>query len=101
MDSRLDEFKIEDNIYLSDETIAFDREFLQKYKIKRILSLLKNKIPSDKKVDHILYKQIAVEDNKAEDIITYFPECIDFISVAQTFGKKFFSRKKHSNHKYF
>jgi hypothetical protein len=42
MDSSLDGFKankIEDNIYLGDYKTAIDKEFLEKYQIKTILSI--------------------------------------------------------------
>jgi hypothetical protein len=79
--------KIEDNIYLSDQITACDQQFLEKFQIKRILTILEDEIPYSKRVQNIYYKHISVEDKETEDIITYFPECFDFITVGQTYGK--------------
>jgi hypothetical protein len=91
MDSSLDKFnanKIEDNIYLGGYKTAIDKEFLKKYQIKRILSIHEKEIRDSQKVQNIYYKHIIVEDKKTEEIITYFPECYEYIAIAQTYGKK-------------
>lgn len=78
--------KIEDYLYLSNENTALNKVFLMKHKIKRIISLLNEPIPGSKQMANIYYKHITIEDNGTEDIITYFPECCDFISIGETYG---------------
>ncbi len=83
--------RINKNVYLGDEITAIDEEFLKKFDIKRILPILESEIPDFLKVENIFYKHISIEDEMIDDIISYFPECSDFISVAQTYGKKKFT----------
>jgi hypothetical protein len=93
MDSSLDEFnanKIEDNIYLGDFKRATDKEFLEKYQIKRILSIHEKEIRDSQKVQIIYYKHIIVEDKETQEIIIYFPEYYEFIAIGQTYGNKNF-----------
>lgn len=80
--------KIEDNVYLGDITTAQNSQFLQEFENKRILSLIDRPIDSLNKNEGIIYKQIKVEDKAHEDIISYFPECFDFILEAQKNGLK-------------
>ncbi len=78
--------KIENYLYLSNESTALNKVFLVKHKIKRIISLVNETIPRSKQMANIYYKHITVEDNKTKDIITYFPECCHFISIGETYG---------------
>jgi hypothetical protein len=78
--------EIETNIYLGDFSKASDLNFVEKYKIKRILRLIHEPINNNIRFEGILYKEIHVRDDENEDILSYFPECFEFIFKAQTEG---------------
>jgi len=82
--------KIEDNIYLGDIKTAEKPQFLQQFKINRILSLVNAPIDESNRKEGIIYKQIRFEDKQKEDFVSYFPECFHFIADAQNNSRKTF-----------
>jgi hypothetical protein len=75
--------EIETKIYLGDFSKASHLNFVQKYRIKRILRLIHEPINNNIRFAGILYKKIHIRDNENEDILSYFPECFEFIFKAQ------------------
>lgn len=84
MDDDFDEMEI--NLYLGNYETACNIDFLQKYEIKRVLSALQEQINKKSKIKGIVYKHISLWDDEREDIISYFPECCDFIFDGQLNG---------------
>ena len=79
--------EIEDHLYLGNLETACNTELIKKYKIKKLLSVLQTQIDDKHKVEGIEYKYINIWDTEQEDIISYFPECYDFIINGQLKGK--------------
>lgn len=84
--------EIEDHLFLSNLETACNTELLKKYKIKKVLSVLQTNIADKYKLPDIEYKYINIWDTEHEDIISYFPECYDFITNGVLKGKAGFGR---------
>ena len=84
MDEDMNE--IEDHLFLGNLETACNTELLRKYRITKLLSVLQTQIGHKYIVEGIQYKYINIWDTDREDIISYFPECYDFIINGQLKG---------------
>ena len=83
IDFNQDMVQIENNLYLANLETACNGQYLNKFKIKKVVSLFNSQINDKYKVNGIQYKYINVWDTETEDIISYFPECFQFIYGGQ------------------
>jgi len=79
--------KIEENLYLGDITTASNLFVMKELKIKRVLSLISMPIDSHHKLEGVNYKFIFAEDGQNFDLLTHFPECIEYITDGQNSGQ--------------
>ncbi|KFO83906.1 Dual specificity protein phosphatase 19, partial [Buceros rhinoceros silvestris] len=63
------------------QDVAHDLETMKKYKVTHVLNVacgVQNAFPSD-----FIYKTVSILDVPETDIISYFPECFEFIEKAK------------------
>ncbi|XP_013401357.1 dual specificity protein phosphatase 7 [Lingula anatina] len=74
------------NLYLGNARNSADLEALKKHGIQYILNVTPNLPNMWEKDEHIVYKQIPINDHWSQNLSVYFPEAISFIDEAREKG---------------